>query len=76
MLAKRLNTSIQNYALHYLGVTLDRQTDALAIRQLSIKDKTHLLLNSKNDKNNILFIYEAEHYMYYWNLFSNENFKV
>ena len=56
MIAKRLNTPIRNYAPHYI---LDRDA--------SVKDKTNLLARIKIT--DIYFLYEPEHFSYYWEIF-------
>ena len=58
MIAKRLNTSIQNYGSHYLG---------LEVRELSMKEKTRILSAIKIPE--IFFLYEKDFFSYYWNIF-------
>ena len=56
MIAKKLNTPIRDYASHYITE-----------RDWSIHEKMILLLRKKIS--DIFFIYEADHFSYYWDIF-------
>jgi hypothetical protein len=64
MLAKRLNTPINNYTLHYMG---------LNVRELPIDEKTRLLTPAKTKET--FFLYEKGNFSYFWNLFRTRNKK-
>jgi len=62
MLAKRLNVVLNNYKSHFLS-----EIPSWDLSKKTLDEKTALLLTS--NISDIYFLYEANHFNHFWNIF-------
>ena len=62
MLATRLNVVLNNYKSHFLS-----EMPSWDLRQKTLDEKTALLL--KSNISDVYFLYEADHFNHFWNIF-------
>ena len=62
MMANRLNVVLKNYKSHFLS-----ELTSWDLKQKTLGEKTALLL--KSNITDIYFLYEADHFNHFWNIF-------